>query len=192
MKKSRIFVFTMLALFVIASSSWAVDDLPRGLRNGALPQLAAPVQKAAPTTDTRMTGHMDPVLSAIHGQNGPWLAPRVDNSSLDLEATVWVDDSWTDQTSVDLFDNTLTWGVDAFATIREGIAAVAANGTVNVLPGSYTEATPGCLLFDASGPYQFGLFFPAGKDDVTLQGVDAVGSPITSYGAVAADRKSVV
>ncbi|MCL4306642.1 T9SS type A sorting domain-containing protein [bacterium] len=176
----------MLALFVIAGNSWAVDDLPRGLRNGALPQLAAPVQKAAPTTDTRMTGHMDPVLSAIHGQNGPWLAPRVDNSSLDLEAIVWVDDSWTDQTSVDLFDNTLTWGVDAFATIREGIAAVAANGTVNVLPGSYTEATPGCFLFDASGPYQFGLFIPAGKDDVTLQGVDAVGSPITSYGAVAA------
>lgn len=48
---------------------------------------------------------------------------------------VWVDDDYTDTNSGEH-----TWGVDAFATIQEGINTVEAGGTVNVAAGTYEEA----------------------------------------------------
>lgn len=47
-----------------------------------------------------------------------------------LSATVWVDDDFT--------AGTPGWGVDHFATIQAGVAAVDAGGTVNVAAGNYT------------------------------------------------------
>jgi len=52
---------------------------------------------------------------------------------------VWVDDDWSSQGDVDVFDPSLTWQTDAFATIQEGINAVVPDGTVNVRPGTYYE-----------------------------------------------------
>lgn len=52
---------------------------------------------------------------------------------------VWVDDGFIDEAAVDIFDVTLTLGIDAFDTIQGGIDAVAEEGTVNVVAGTYTE-----------------------------------------------------
>jgi hypothetical protein len=82
--------------------------------------------------------------------------------------------------------NSYTMGTDAFAAIQDGIDAVDPNGTVKVLPGAYTETASGRTLFDATGPYQFGLFFGAAKGALTLQGVSASGVPITSAAGVLA------
>lgn len=98
-------------------------------------------------------------------------APRTNG-----EPVVWVDDD---------FDGSTTgWGVDHFATINDGILGVSDGGTVNVYPGAYVEAAVGSYLYDGSGPYTFGLFLAA--DGVTVQGVDAMGTPITSHAAVLA------
>jgi parallel beta-helix repeat protein len=56
------------------------------------------------------------------------------------ESEVWVDDDWTSQADVDLYDDTLTWQTDAFATIQDGIdAADSPGGVVHVAEGTYTE-----------------------------------------------------
>lgn len=52
---------------------------------------------------------------------------------------VWIDDDWTEQADVDTYDPTLTWQVDAFAVIQDGVDAVEHNGTVHVLAGTYEE-----------------------------------------------------
>jgi parallel beta-helix repeat protein len=59
--------------------------------------------------------------------------------ALGLEPEVWVDDDWTSQADVDLYDDTLTWQTDAFATIQDGIDNVELDGIVHVAAGSYTE-----------------------------------------------------
>ncbi|MFN8483836.1 MAG: VCBS repeat-containing protein [Anaerolineae bacterium] len=71
-------------------------------------------------------------------------------------------------------------------TIQAGIDAVAPGGTVYIYPGAYSETAANRLLFDGSGPYQFGLFIGAARSGVTLQGLDAAGIPITAYAAVQA------
>jgi len=48
---------------------------------------------------------------------------------------VWVDDDYCDGCPNDGH----TWGTDAFATIQDGVDAVAVSGTVNVANGTYTE-----------------------------------------------------
>jgi predicted outer membrane repeat protein len=55
------------------------------------------------------------------------------------ESEVWVDDDWTSQADVDLYDDTLTWQTDAFATIQDGIDNVEQDGIVHVAAGTYTE-----------------------------------------------------
>lgn len=50
-------------------------------------------------------------------------------------STVYVDDDYTELGTNDGH----TWSVDAFATIQNGINAVAVSGTVNVAAGTYTE-----------------------------------------------------
>jgi parallel beta-helix repeat protein len=53
---------------------------------------------------------------------------------------VWVDYHWTSQADVDLYDDTLTWQTDAFATIQDGIdAADLGSATVHVAAGTYYE-----------------------------------------------------
>jgi hypothetical protein len=53
---------------------------------------------------------------------------------------VWVDDSWTSQADVDVYNlansTSLVWGYDAFGTIQNGVDGVGSS-TVNVLPGTY-------------------------------------------------------
>ncbi len=95
-------------------------------------------------------------------------------------SAVWVDDNYS--------EITLGWGIDHFASIQAGIDAVMApDGIVNVFPGEYSETAANRLLFDGTGPYQFGLFFGNAMGGVTVQGVDASGIPIASYGDVVAN-----
>ena len=85
------------------------------------------------------------------------LAPVTAISTATVVKTVWVDDNWADVTNpggpLTLGDTvvaptgetapgnppTLIYGVDAFNTVQGGINADAANGTVYVLPGTYSE-----------------------------------------------------
>ncbi|MFN8475441.1 MAG: right-handed parallel beta-helix repeat-containing protein [Anaerolineae bacterium] len=71
-------------------------------------------------------------------------------------------------------------------TIQAGIDAVSPGGTVYVYPGAYSETASNRFLFDGTGPYQFGLFIGQNKSNVTIQGVDVSGQPITAYANVAA------
>jgi len=76
---------------------------------------------------------------------------------------VWVDDDFTSETS--------GWGIDHFALIQDGINAVAANGTVNVAPGTYNENLVVNKSLNLIG---------AGDDLVTVNGV----APTTDAGMV--------
>ncbi|MCL4707192.1 T9SS type A sorting domain-containing protein [bacterium] len=71
------------------------------------------------------------------------------------------------------------------ATIQAGIDAVCASGTVHVYPGSYNETAAGRFVLGVNGPHQFGLFID--KDNITIQGVDGSGTPITAYAGVLAE-----
>ena len=64
-------------------------------------------------------------------------------------------------------------------TIQAAIDAVSPGGTVRVLPGTYSETAANRTLFDASGPYQFGLFIGQAKSGITVMGVTAGDVPIT-------------
>ncbi len=107
-------------------------------------------------------------------------APAAANKT--LTAVVYVNDDWAGLSGdPDGVGGPATaMGVDAFAAIQEGIDAVDAGGTVNVYPGDYSETAANRYLYDATGPYQFGLFFGAAKPGVTVRGVDAAGIPISS------------
>ncbi|MBL0176721.1 MAG: hypothetical protein IPP94_15905 [Ignavibacteria bacterium] len=82
-----------------------------------------------------------------------------------LVSTVYVDDNYTSSSC-----GGHTWGVDAFTAIQAGIDAVASGGTVRVYPGTYSETASGRILYNATGPYQFGLFFEAAKPGITVMG----------------------
>ena len=97
-----------------------------------------------------------------------------------LAAMVYVNADWATATGdPDLGGPATMMGVDAFATIQGGIDAVDAGGTVNVYPGTYSETAANRYLYDAVGPYQFGLFFGQAKPGITVRGVDGAGAPIT-------------
>nr|MBC8434339.1 hypothetical protein [Candidatus Desulfatibia vada] len=68
-----------------------------------------------------------------------WTAPAAPSE-------VWVDDGWTDQTDVNNFNPVLSWQVDAFNTLQDGIDAVEQGGTVNVTAGTYVQT--GDLVID--------------------------------------------
>lgn len=107
-----------------------------------------------------------------------------------LVSLVYVDDSWVRTTlgsDPDGAGPASSFGTDSFATIQDGIDAVAAGGTVNVYPGTYSETASNRYLYNATGPYQFGLFIDVVKAGITVQGVDAGGTPIASYSGVLAD-----
>ena len=98
-----------------------------------------------------------PDVTARNNKFGPYVDPNIiedyiyddnDNSSLtnidtagaegqqSAPGTVYVDDNWA-HTPLGTNVSGHTMGVDAFAGIQEGINAVAAGGTVDVLPGTY-------------------------------------------------------
>ena len=57
-------------------------------------------------------------------------------TKLGASGETWVDDSWSSQSDVDLYDPTLVWQYDAFNTIQDGIDNVSSS-TVHVLAGDY-------------------------------------------------------
>jgi parallel beta-helix repeat protein len=98
---------------------------------------------------------------------------------------VWVDDSWSGQADVNLFDPGLTWQYDAFNVTQDGIDAVHEDGTVHVRPGKYDEhlvvgnksltlqSTDGWqeTTIDPDGH----IIFIWGDADVTVQGFEITG-----------------
>ncbi len=149
--------------------------------------MADTANRSSGQTETRMPGRTDVVLQAWQGQAGPWVAPRNEGNPLDVGAAYWVDNDFVDDTTVDNFNPALTYGLNAFGSIQAAINVAGSGDTVNVLPGSYVESAPNSFLFDATGPYQFGLFISQFKNDLTVRGVNASGTPIGSYGTIAAD-----
>jgi len=108
--------------------------------------------------------------------DGKGYTPTADKAAPMGVLEAWVDDD---------FDNlTAGLGVTHFATIHEAVLAVDAYGTINVYPGAYNETAPNSSLYNATGPYTFGLFLA--RNGVTLQGVDADGTPIADRAAIAA------
>jgi PKD repeat protein len=104
---------------------------------------------------------------------------------------VWVDDDYSDSGDNDGH----TWGVDAFASIQDGIDAVGAS-TVNVLPGTYNEniEIDKSLTLQSTDGYEDTIIDGSSSDDViditALDGVTVTIDGFTvqngdSYGIVA-------
>jgi len=88
---------------------------------------------------------------------------------------VWVDDDWAGLNPGDPADGH-TFGTDAFATIQDGIDAVAAGGTVHVAAGTYTEQ----LMINKSL-----TLIGAGAATTTIQ------APVPLEGVTAADKNII-
>ncbi len=71
-------------------------------------------------------------------------------------------------------------------SIQTAIDAAHAGDSIYVHPGFYDEIAENRYLYDGSGPYQFGLFVPADKSNLSIMGVDANGVPVSSYAGVLA------
>jgi PKD repeat protein len=108
---------------------------------------------------------------------------------------VWVDDDWSGQGDVDLYDDSLIWQYDAFNNIQDGIDAVVAS-TVNVLPGTYDEniEIDKSLILQSTDGYEDTIIDGNSSDDVIditeLDGVTITIDGFTvqngdSYGIVA-------
>jgi len=179
MKYSRIIVALTLLMAVFTTAALAEELVRREAPSGAPVKMA--VKRAAAPQETRMPGRTDIIPPQLFGQNGPWVAPRNEGNPLDLEAVVWVDDSWNNQGDVDLFNPALIWNTNAFKTIQAGIDAAASLGVVNVRYGSYNETATGRMVLGVSGPYQFGLFIADSKDGITIRAYDASDVLITNY-----------
>jgi hypothetical protein len=98
-------------------------------------------------------------------------------SLADPPAVVYVDDSYTGGES--------GFGTSLFNDIQPAIDAVAAGGVINVYPGTYSrdEANGRDPMTGGAGSNDFNIFV---NKDITIQGVDAGGDPITDYDDVAA------
>lgn len=104
-------------------------------------------------------------------------------------ATVWVDDGWVTLSPGEAAEGH-TFGYDAFATIQDGIDAVAEDGTVNVAAGTYVEQvtiTESLMLVSIKGPEETtidGAVEVRSADNVTISGFtvqNSNGSGIAVY-----------
>lgn len=142
---------------------------------------------------------------ALHGQNG---AVSLSARASAVPYTTHVDDliiSVNGSTTVYDFEpeipcTAVCWvdasaGNDSFGgatpgaakrSIQAAIDAVSPLGTVRVRPGDYTEIAANRTLQSGSGPHTFGLFVPAAKFGITLQGVNSGNSPIGYWASVVA------
>lgn len=93
---------------------------------------------------------------------------------------MWVDDGWSAKpsgTPVSVGDGgTAVIGANAFGSVAAAVKAAQDGTTINVYPGEYgLTADP---TWDVAG--QGGWYLPIVQDNLTLQGVDATGKPISS------------
>jgi hypothetical protein len=103
-----------------------------------------------------------------------------ENNQTPCEGIIWVDVSWTSQSDVDLFDNTLAWQTNAFATIQNAVDAVCVGGTVNVRTGTYTEVvnvSKSCTIQAGSTPVIDGGF-ALNADNITLKDLTIINGGI--------------
>jgi hypothetical protein len=125
-----------------------------------------------------------------------------DNFSMEVvnPDTVYVDDDWAGTTPGDDPDGggpATGFGFDAFATIQEGIDAVAAGGTVNVAAGTYDESVTidkSVTLSSDTGDYvtsgtvvSGALAWSVNASDVTIQGFRFENISATANGVVTGD-----
>lgn len=94
--------------------------------------------------------------------------------------------AYCDGTTSDPYPGSGTGLSCAVQTIQQGIDLVDPGGTVRVYPGDYSETASNRILFDGSGPYQFGLFIGQDKNGITIQGVDNSDTAITHFNNVLA------
>lgn len=78
-----------------------------------------------------------------------------------------------------------------FCHIQAAIDAAAAGDTINVYPGSYSETASGRSAVGLGGTYQFGLYVGDTMDGLTIQGVDAGGTPIAAVPTTSTDMPVV-
>ena len=133
----------------------------------------------------------DAMIFPVRGTAAPANAGNgylFDNLSLASSDTVQCTTTcYVDDNGNDAFSGTSIG--DAKKTIQAGIDAVAMNGFVRVLPGTYSEtAADRDIGHDAAAAtYQFGLFFPMAKPGITVMGVTSGDVPITNANATAGD-----
>jgi len=71
--------------------------------------------------------------------------------------------------------------INCFTSIQAAIDAASPGDLINVYPGTYDETAVNRYLVNGNGPYSYGLFVNANQHNLTIQGVDASGIPITDY-----------
>ena len=104
----------------------------------------------------------------------PSCSERLESRELLAAAAVYVDGLWTGLpvgTDPDGSGPATSIGVDAFADIASGIAAVADTGTVNIRPGTYVEAvqiSKPLTLQGTSNPLSVIIAPGAGSNGVTI------------------------
>ncbi len=108
-------------------------------------------------------------------------------SSNEIPSIVYVDATYTEEDADSHY-----FGYDAFATIQEGIDAVAESGTINVAAGTYVESpniSKGLILQGVSGTNLQGQITIA-HDNVTVDRFD-ITNPTAGYGIVATDYSNL-
>ena len=175
------------ALCIIAGPASATGDLPRL----AYPEAGRLGPGSHGTTGTtaehrrafELTGKTGTGAGAIS------LPPPKSPYQINSASHMVVNDNWVvlpNGTTVTVGFTSYKIGIDAFAAIQPAINAISAGGTIDVLPGAYSETAANSFLYDGNGPYTFGLFFAQAKGAIKLQGVTATGVVITSAAATQA------
>ena len=145
------------------------------------PQIALHAQNGAVTLSARAsvtpyTTHVDDLIIGVNGSTTVYdFEPEIP-----CRAVCWVDAS---------IGNDRFGGASPGAakrSIQAAIDAVSPLGTVRVRPGDYNEIAANRTLDSGSGPHTFGLFVPATKFGITLQGVDSGNNPIGYWASVVA------